>query len=701
MPVVTKSVSYGASSVHLETGHLAKQASGAVLVSSGGTSVLVTAQASKEPKVGMSFLPLTIEYREKMSAAGRIPGGFFRREGAPRQTETLTARLIDRSLRPLFAEGWACETQVIANVISSDPDHGADALAMIGASAALMLSDIPFAGPIAGLRVCRIDGALVANPALADITRADINLFISCTRDAVVMVEGGANEASEAEIIDALSFAHREAQGLIAIQEELAQQAGKPKRVAAPPARNELAFAKVGALAKDALEAAMAKSDKQERATAKSDAKRDLVARIITEEPSLAETQADIARALEELEKSLMREQVLAHGRRLDGRGLDEIRPISCEVGLLPEVHGSALFTRGETQALVSTTLGTKMDEQRVESLTGDYTRPFMLHYNFPPYATGEVKFLRGPSRREVGHGMLAERALAPLFQKSEEFPYTVRMVSEILESNGSSSMASVCGASLALMDAGVPMKAPCAGIAMGLIKDQTRIAVLSDILGDEDHLGDMDFKVAGTERGITAIQMDIKIAGIEREILTRALEQARRGRLHILGEMAKTLAEPRASVAAHAPRFTTIHIRPEQIRGVIGPGGRVIRDLREKTGCEIEIEDSGQIRVASKSQESAALAVKLIEEMTQEPEMNRDYLGKVQRIVEFGAFVEILPGVDGLLHVSEMSRERVERVEDLLAEGDEIVVRVIGIERGKVRLSRKAILLDEQNSRD
>ncbi len=700
MNPIEKTVQLGEQVITFQTGKIAKQASGAVWVRAGGTVLLVTAQASKEPRAGIDFLPLTVDYQEKMSAAGRIPGGFFKREGKPRDEETLTSRLIDRSIRPLFPEGWGCETQVIATVFSADAENPADTLAMTGASLALELSDIPFGGPIVGVRVCRIDGKMVVNPNFDDRERADVNLFVSCSRDAIMMVEGGGAEVSEKDMIDALLLAHSESQKLIAMQDAFKKEHGKEKREAAPPAVDEALLAKVKDVALPKLKEAYSIREKLPRYAALDAAKKAVVEQLVAKDAALAERTGEIGAIISELKYNLVREQIVRDKHRIDGRGLTDIRPITTEAGILPRTHGSALFTRGETQALVSITLGTRQDEQKIDDLLGERYRNFMLHYNFPPYSVGEVKFLRGPGRREVGHGALAERAIKAVVQQTEDFPYTVRVVSDITESNGSSSMATVCGGSLALMDAGVPMKGPVAGIAMGLIKEGDDIAILSDILGDEDHLGDMDFKVAGTANGITAIQMDIKISGVSRQILEQALEQARQGRLHILGEMAKTLETPRAELSLYAPRITSFKIKVDRIRDVIGPGGKVIKDIVARTGCQINVEDDGTVQVASNDGAAAERAIKMIQDLTQEPEIGKLYLGNVRKIMDFGAFVEIFPGTDGLIHISELANRRVARVEDVLQEGDEVLVKVIGVEKGKIKLSRKEALAEEEKRR-
>lgn len=695
MNPTAKRIRIGDNDIVMETGRVAKQASGSVWITSGETTVLVTAQGAKEPKPGVGFLPLTVDYQEKMAAAGKIPGGFFKREGKPRDDETLTSRLIDRSIRPLFAEGWAVETQVVATVFSADPEHPADTLAMTGASAALTLSDLPFEGPIAGIRVGRADGQFIANPTNQQLSNADINIFVACSKDAIVMVEGGGQEMSESDAIDALLFAHAQAQPLIEAQIELQRDVGKTKREPTPAPRDEALEAEVKELALPKIKEAYSIPDKQPRYAALDQAKADVVDALVEKTPELEERKGEIAEILSDLKADYVRKMIVNDGKRIDGRGLEDVRPITTEVGVLPRAHGSALFTRGETQALVTVTLGTQQDEQRIDDLLGERFANFMLHYNFPPYSVGEVKFLRGPGRREIGHGALAQRSLQDLVDQ-ENFPYTIRIVSDITESNGSSSMATVCGGSMALMDSGAPVKSGCAGIAMGLIKEGDKVAVLSDILGDEDHLGDMDFKVAGTENGITAIQMDIKIQGVDRQILETALEQARRGRLHVLEEMAKTISHPNQKLSEHAPRITTFQIKPDRIRDVIGPGGKVIKDIVSRTGCQVNIEDDGTVSIASTDEDAGQRAIKMIKDLTQEAEVGKIYMGTVRKILDFGAVVEIFPGTDGLVHISELADKRVRSVEDVLQEGDEVMVKVLSVERGKIRLSRKAALAQQ-----
>ncbi len=692
-----KSVRVGEQELVLETGKLAKQADGSVTVRYGDTIILITAVSAREKK-DVDFLPLTVEYQEKLYSAGRIPGSYFRREGRLTEKETLTSRLVDRSCRPLFPDGYAYETQVIASVISSDSENEGDIHGITGASAALMLSDIPFGGPIAGVRVGRVDGQLVANPTAKQRETSDIDLIMACSREAIVMVEGGAKEVSEADMVAALEFGKAATLPLIEMQEQMRRELGVAVRAYEKATGADDALREqVRALAAGAIAKGYEIKEKHERYAALSQAKKDAVAAL---KGKMGEA---FTPAIEKLAKAVVEDLKYDHmrnltvsGGRIGARGHDQVRTITCEVGLLPRVHGSALFTRGETQALVAVTLGTSDDEQRLELLSGMTFKRFMLHYNFPPFSVGETKPLRGPGRREIGHGALAERALRGMLPRSEDFPYTIRIVSDILESNGSSSMASVCGGTLSLMDAGVPIKAPVAGIAMGLVKEGEKIAILSDILGDEDHLGDMDFKVCGTRDGITSIQMDIKITGLTTEIMSRALEQARRGRLHILGEMLKAIDAPRKEISQYAPRITTIMIRPEFIKNVIGPGGKVIKDIIARTGASINIEDSGRVDIASNNSEAVQQAITMIQALTREAEVGKIYLGTVRKIAEFGAFVELFPGTDGLIHISELSDKRVKSVSDVLKEGDEVMVKVISIDRsGKIRLSRKEALAE------
>ncbi|HEY2409596.1 MAG TPA: polyribonucleotide nucleotidyltransferase [Polyangiaceae bacterium] len=692
---VRESINVGGRPLTFETGRLAKLAHGAVLVTYGESVVLVTAVSSEE-RPGLDFFPLTCEYVEKTYAAGKIPGGFFKREGRLRDFEVLASRLMDRPLRPLFPKGFKKDTQVIATVLSADKINPTDVLAMTGASAALHISDIPWAGPIVGIRVARVDGELVVYPSFEQTAKADIDLTVATSKDAIVMVEGGADEASEAELIDALMFAHREAQPIIALIEKMRAAVGKPKRTFVPPELDGAIAGRVAALADPDLKVACVIKEKKARYDSYAQIKERVVSTLTAElgAEKFLTVEKLIKSEIEHRKAEVVRAMVLDEGKRIDGRDTKTIRPISCEVGLLPRVHGSALFQRGETQAIVTTTLGTASDEQKIDALTGESWKRFLLHYNFPPFSTGETKPMRGPGRREVGHGALAERAVARLIPTHEEFPYTIRIVSEILESNGSSSMASVCGASLSLMDCGVPLRRPVAGIAMGLIAEGPKVAILSDILGDEDHLGDMDFKVCGTEKGVTAIQMDIKIAGLARSVLESALQQAKDGRLHILGRMLSTLAAPRVDINRWAPRITTIKVKPDQIRIIIGPGGKTIKGIVEQTGCQVDVNDDGTVAVASADADAVKRALAIIEGLTAEPEVGRIYKGTVKRLVDFGAFIEILPNNEALLHVSEIAHERVESPADVLKEGEEVEVKVLSVERdGKVRLTRRELL--------
>jgi len=675
----------------IEVGRMARQAGGSALVQYGETVVLVTATAAKEARENIDFFPLTCDYQEKTFAAGKIPGGVFKREGRQSEKEILNSRLIDRPIRPLFPEGFRCETQIVATVLSFDKENDADMPALIGASAALEVSDIPFHGPIAGVRMGRIGGQIVVNPMTSQYGGSDLQLIVAGSRDAIVMVEGGAKMLSEDVVLDALFTAHREMQKILDLQDELRKALGKPKRTVVPPAIDTALQKRVRDFALPKIRTAMETSGKHERSDAVRQVRTELLATLATEFP---EKEREIKGFFEDAHYDAVRGLIVEQRRRIDGRGLTDVRPITSEVGVLPRTHGSALFTRGETQALVVATLGTSSDEQKIDALGGEIYKKFMLHYNFPPYSVGEVKFLRGPGRREIGHGALAERAVAAVMPEEGGFPYTVRVVSEILESNGSSSMASVCGSSLALMDAGVPIKAPVAGIAMGLIREGNEIRVLSDILGDEDHLGDMDFKVAGTADGITAVQMDIKIGGVTREIMRDALYQAREGRLHILGKMKEALAEARSDMSTYAPRISTLKIRVDRIRDVIGPGGKVIRGIIEETGVKIDVEDDGTIYIASSDGVAMQRAIDWVNRLTAEAEVGKIYKGIVKKIMDFGAFVEILPGTDGLVHISQLAPERVKEVRDVLKEGDEVMVKVLEVDKtGKIRLSRKEAL--------
>jgi polyribonucleotide nucleotidyltransferase len=678
----------------IETGKVAKQADGAVVVRYGGTMVLATCVAAKSGKESQDFFPLTVEYRERMYAGGRIPGGYFKREGAPVKKETLTARLIDRPIRPLFPDGFRNEIQVICLTISADPQNDPDILAMNGASAALCLSGIPFDGPVGAVRVGLVDGKLVANPTNDQQAVSSLELVIAGTEEAVLMVEAGAKEVPEETMLEAIAFGHAECKKLVRVQKELAAKAAKPRWLFDPAAgRDRELEARVKGLAAPKLAAALATHEKQGRAGS--------VGRVFDEvwaALGVDESKKPIARkAFEEVESAEVRRLIVERGVRVDGRKVNEIRPISIELAYLPRAHGSALFTRGETQALVSATLGTKSDEQKIEALEGETWRHFMLHYNFPSFSVGEVRRFGGPSRRDIGHGALAERAVEAVLPPKEEFPYTIRVVADILESNGSSSMATVCGASLALMDAGAPIKSHVAGIAMGLVKEGDRYGILTDIMGSEDHYGDMDFKVAGTEKGIAALQMDIKIAGVSIDIMREALKQAREARLIVLGKMREALEKPRPELSPYAPRFVTIKIRTEKIREIIGPGGKVIRGIQEQTGTKIDVEDDGRVTVFSPDSESVQKAVAIIQDICREVELDRIYLGKVKKIVEFGAFVEVIPNTEGLLHISQIAESRIRSVQDVLTEGDEVLVKVIEIDgNGKMRLSRKMALREQ-----
>ncbi|MDQ7007053.1 MAG: polyribonucleotide nucleotidyltransferase [Acidobacteriota bacterium] len=672
---------------------MARQASGALTIRQGDTVVLVTAQAANSAR-DIPFLPLTVEYRENMYAGGKIPGGFFKREGRPNEKETLTARLTDRPLRPLFPDGWAFETQVIALVLSADREHNPDVLAVTGASFALSLSDIPWSTPIAAVRMGLVDGEYLVNPTHEEMKKSKLDIIVAASEEAIVMVEAGAVEASEEEIITALFKGQEACQPLIAAQKELAAEAGKPKREFTPPEIPADLVEKVRATARGPLLEAMQIENKLDSYAQVGAVLDGLLAEVPEDQPEQA---GQIKKIFHDLQDEILHDFVLTHKRRLDGRKLDEIRKVTIDVGVLPRTHGSALFTRGETQALVLTTLGTASDTQRIDSLEFEGEKRFMLHYNFPPFSVGEVRFLRGPGRREIGHGALAERALRPMIPSVDDFPYTIRVVSDILESNGSSSMASVCGGSLSLMDAGVPLRKPVAGIAMGLVMQGSDFAVLTDIAGAEDHHGDMDFKVTGTVDGITALQMDIKIGGVTREVMSQALEQARKARFQLLDMMNEVLAKGRDDVSPYAPRIITVWISKDKIRDVIGPGGKVIRSIQEQTGCDISIEDDGRVDIASVDLEGARRAAEIVKELTAEAELNKIYMGRVVRTTNFGAFVEILPGVEGLLHISEIAEHRVKNTTDEIEEGDEVLVKVIDIDaQGRVRLSRKAAMREK-----
>jgi polyribonucleotide nucleotidyltransferase len=696
--VTTVEAEIGGKKIILETGLMAKQANGAVVVRYGDTVVLSTAVSSKVERANVDFLPLTVDYQEKAYAAGRIPGGFFKREGRQTEKEILTSRLIDRPIRPLFPDGYYFDTQIIASVLSIGDESSMDLMGMNASSAALAISDIPFRGPIGAVRIGFIDGKYIINPDHKELETTKLNLVVAGTADAIMMVEGGAIELTEDQMLEALETAHREIKKIVALVNELAAKVGKPKRPVKTVEIDKDLAVQVAALAMERLLTAIVIPDKMERQKTLDVLLDEIKEKLKNEDPT---RNLQIATIFFSLEKDEVRKIILEKNVRADGRKPDQIRPISSVVGMLPRTHGSALFTRGETQALVVTTLGTSVDEQRIDSLEGEYFKTFMLHYNFPPFSVGETKPLRGPGRREVGHGALAERALKAMVPSKQEFPYTIRIVSDILESNGSSSMATVCGGTLALMDAGVPIKAPVAGIAMGLIKEGDKVIVLSDILGLEDHLGDMDFKVTGTSQGITALQMDMKIEGITIDVMRTALQQAKDGRLHILGKMLETLAEPRKNLNAYAPRIITMKINTDKIKDVIGSGGKVIRSIVEQTGAKIDIEDDGTINIASSDEAAALKAKEIIRGICQDAEVGKLYMGKVRKIMDFGAFVEIFPGTDGLLHISQISDQRLEKVTDELKEGDEVLVKVLEIDRqGKIRLSRKEAMRDQANKK-
>jgi polyribonucleotide nucleotidyltransferase len=688
-------ITWGGRTLTLETGRLAKQANGAVLVTYGESVVLVSAVTSRTPREGRDFFPLTVDYQEMTYAAGKIPGGFFKREGRPSEKEVLTSRFIDRPLRPLVPKNYFNDVQIIATVLSADSENNPDILAIIGASAALEISDIPFYGPIAGTRVGRINGQLTINPSFESMKDSDLEIIVAGSEEAVVMVEGGANILSEDEVLEAIMFGHRSMQEVIALQKELRKRVGKTKIVVPEESIDSALIAQVEQRAADRMRAALAIAAKQERNNTLHDVVTETIESLL---PEHEEKKGQIRSILDSIEKRIIREQITRDKKRIDGRSFTDIRSISCDVDVLPRTHGSALFTRGETQALVSTTLGTSADEQRIDALIGEMKKSFMLHYNFPPFSVGEARPLRSPSRRDIGHGALAERAIAKVLPRAEDFPYTIRIVSEILESNGSSSMATVCGSALSLMDAGVPITMPVAGIAMGLIKEGNDFIILSDILGDEDHIGDMDFKVAGTRSGITAIQMDIKITGLTRDILSSALNQAREGRLFILDIMQQTLKEPRPALSARAPKIVTMQVRPDKVRDVIGPGGKNIRNIIAQTGAKIDVEDDGKVNIASADSASLEKAMAMIKELVQDAEIGQVYLGKVRKIMDFGAFVEILPGLDGLVHISQLDDTHVKNVRDVLNEGDEVLVKVLDIDQqGKIKLSRKEAMKGNQ----
>ncbi|MDH3492192.1 MAG: polyribonucleotide nucleotidyltransferase [Acidobacteriota bacterium] len=695
---LNESIKLGGIDLTVEYGKVAKQADGSVVIKYGETMLLVTAVSDTKPREGLSFFPLTVEYRESSYSAGRIPGNYFRREGRPNEKEVLTCRLIDRPVRPLFPDGYRNETQIVGTVISSDAENDPDVIAITGASCALYLSDIPFVTPIAGVRIGLIDGKYLVNPTYDERRDSSLNLIVAGTEEAVVMVEAEANEVSEKIMVEAMMLAHKEIKRLCLWQKELFKALEITKRKGEPETVDEKVFAEISKKYTEKMRTALdttGEKDKLDSYRAVDELKKEVVESYPEDDP---EKRSMAGKAFGALKEQIFREDILGNRRRPDGRKFSEIRAISCEVGWLPRVHGSALFTRGETQAIATTTLGTKQDEQFMDDLeTGEIRRSLMLHYNFPPYSVGEAGRFGSTSRREIGHGNLARRALEPLLPDEGEFPYTIRIVSDITESNGSSSMASVCGGTLSMMDAGVPLKRPVAGIAMGLVLEENRYAILSDIAGAEDHYGDMDFKVTGTEEGITALQMDIKVAGINAQILVEALEQARKGRLHILEVMKKAIDEPREDISPYAPRIITMKVHPDKIRDIIGPGGKMIRSITEETGAKIDIDDDGTVNIATADGDAAQAAVERIKALTAEAEIGETYLGTVSRIVDFGAFVEIFPGVDGLLHISEISERRIRDVRDELKEGQQVMVKCIGKEGNKIKLSRKAVLLDEK----
>jgi polyribonucleotide nucleotidyltransferase len=688
--------------ISLKADYVAGQADGAILATYGDTVVLVTAVSLKTIREGVDFLPLTVDYQEMTFAAGKIPGGFFKREGRLNEKEILTSRIIDRSIRPLFPKNYYHETQLMASVLSVDNENDSDVVAMLAASAALEISDIPFKGPIAGVRVCRAAGSFVCNPSMEVQAKSDLNLFLVGRKIVpgtegkpydvnLVMLEGGSNEVDEDTIVDAINFGLEAMRPVIDLQDEMRQNAGKAKRVVVVPVVDEALFAKVSEAALPGLQEGYSIARKLDRYAKLDEVRKAVVKTLTAEDPSL---KAKILEIIESLERRILREMILKENKRIDGRSNTQIRPISSEVGLLPRAHGSSLFNRGETQSLVTVTLGTSHDEQRMDYIAGEERRSFLLHYNFPPFSVGEAKPLRSPGRREIGHGALARRALLPVLPSPEQFPYTIRVVSDILSSNGSSSMATVCGGCLSLMDAGVPIRDTVAGIAMGLLKEGDKVVILSDILGDEDHAGDMDFKVCGTEKGVTSMQMDIKIDNLTGDILRKALNQAREGRIFIIGKLRETITAPRQDISTYAPRITTVKVRPEKVRDVIGSGGKNIRQIVSETGVEINVEDDGTVTIASSDAEAAARAVAMVKWLTEDAEVGKIYKGTVKKIVDFGAFVEILPGTEGLLHISQLAKERVNKVTDILGEGDEVMVKVLEMDKqGKIRLSRKEAL--------
>ncbi|CAN2041592.1 polynucleotide phosphorylase [Candidatus Magnetomoraceae bacterium gMMP-15] len=689
---ITLKAEVGGRTLSIQTGKMAKQASGSAVVQYGETLVLVTVVASDDVREGIDFLPLSVEYQEKIYAAGRIPGNYFRREiGRPSEKETLTSRIIDRPIRPLFPKNFNFETQVIATVLSMDHENDPDTLAMIGASTALEISDIPFEGPIACVRVGRLNGKLMVNPTINDLKRCDINVMVAGSRDAVVMVEGSSDMVSEAEMLEAIFFGHEAMQSIIDLQIKLREVTGVPKRIFTIKEKDGELVSKLEESSLELFREAVKIPEKIKRHNRLNEIKTEVFENLGED---YAERKAEVYSIFHDIERRIIRDLVLNEGKRIDGRRFDEVRPITCEVGLLPRPHGSALFTRGETQSLSVLTLGSSSDEQRVETLSGEEFRPFMLHYNFPPFSVGEVKRVGSPSRRDIGHGGLSTRAVEKILPIKSDFDYTIRIVSEILESNGSSSMATVCAASLALMDGGVPVKCPVSGIAMGLMKEDDKLVILTDIMGDEDHMGDMDFKITGTEKGITAIQMDIKIQGLSRDIMETALEQAKSGRLFILEKMIETIKESRQEISPYAPKVFSLKITPDKIRDIIGPGGKTIRFIQNESNSRLDVDDNGNIKVSAQNTEEAQIAINMIEKIAMVPEVGKVYEGKVVRVVDFGAFVEIIPGTDGLVHISQLDTRRVTRVSDVVREGEKIKVKVLEITRdGKIRLSRKAVI--------
>ena len=686
----------GGKELTIETGRIARQADGAVQVSYGDTVVLVSACSRRQPRDKVDFFPLTVDYRENYYAAGRIPGGFFKREGKPSEKEVLTSRLIDRPIRPLFPSGYRCDTQIIALVLSADGENDPDIHGITGASAALMVSDIPFETPIAAVRVGLVGGRLVINPSSRDLKESQLNLIVAGSEEGIVMVEAGAREVSEATMVEALAFGHEHIKQVVPLQRELAARLDVRKRPLDSRPVDEKLFSQIsGKVSADLRDALDTTKHGKRGSYEQVDKVKEALLSSYPEES--ADLRSDASTIFDRIKEQIFRDDILERKRRPDGREFDAVRPITCEVGLLPRTHGSALFTRGETQALVTATLGTSDDIQKIDIMEGESSKRFLLHYNFPPFSVGETGFMRGPGRREVGHGALAERSILPVVPAEDKFPYTIRIVSDILESNGSSSMASVCGGILALMDAGVPIKAPVAGIAMGLVKEGDSYAVLTDIAGAEDHYGDMDFKVTGTRSGITALQMDIKIAGLTMEIMSEALQQALRGRLFVLDRMLDTISAHRSDTSKYAPKIYSLRIKREKIRDVIGPGGKVIRGITEQTGVKIDVADDGKVNIAALDEASARKAIQIIKDITAEAEMGKIYLGKVVRLVDFGAFVEIFPGTDGLLHISEIAEHRIRQVRDELKEGDQLLVKVIGIDGQKIKLSRKAVLREQR----